>query len=135
MLFASLAAMLAGLLTGTSASGKEQVTVTGKKTYTLIVASEKISGMTTSCGNNIVCDMYAVRKKKDSRWHSLYHIDGFHYEQGYEYRIRVRETHCLDYRRGEPAWTEYKLLRVISRKKKDSENLPDTLIPEWFTEE
>lgn len=36
---------------------------------------------------------------------------------------------------GQPAWTEYDLLDVLSKEEKKSENLPLHFIPEWFYEE
>ena len=35
---------------------------------------------------------------------------------------------------GDPAWTEYELLEVISKEHKDSENLPPHFIPNWYFE-
>ena len=35
----------------------------------------------------------------------------------------------------DPAWTEYELLEVISKKRKDSENLPPHFIPDWYFEQ
>ncbi|WP_192910002.1 DUF4377 domain-containing protein, partial [Bacteroides salyersiae] len=62
-------------------------------------------------------------------------IQGFEYEPGYEYQIRISETSYLDYNMSEPAWTEYKILSVISKEKKKSENLPDNFIPVWYYEQ
>ena len=33
---------------------------------------------------------------------------------------------------GEPAWTEYELLEVLSKECKESEDLPEDFIPDWF---
>lgn len=63
------------------------------------------------------------------------YIDGFEFEKGYEYKIKISETSYLDYRMGQPAWTEYDLLDVLSKEKKNSEGLPLHFIPEWFYEE
>lgn len=35
---------------------------------------------------------------------------------------------------GEPAWTEYERLEVISKEKKDSEEMPLHFIPKWYYE-
>ena len=36
---------------------------------------------------------------------------------------------------GDPAWTEYELLEVISKEHKNSENLPPHFIPDWYFEQ
>lgn len=41
----------------------------------------------------------------------------------------------MDYNMGDPAWTEYKLLEVISKERKNSENLPPHFIPDWYFEQ
>ena len=33
-----------------------------------------------------------------------------------------------------PAWTEYDLLEILSKEKKNSDGLPEHFIPEWFSE-
>lgn len=46
------------------------------------------------------------------------YIDGFEFEKGYEYKIKVSETSYLDHSMGQPAWTEYDLLDVLSKEEK-----------------
>lgn len=106
--------------------------VTDYKEYIFIVAPTKVPGVVTSCGNNLLTDVYAVMKEHSTEWEALGSIDGFEYESGYEYQIRISETSYLDYTMGEPAWTEHKLLQVISKDKKDPEGLPSHFIPEWY---
>ena len=53
-------------------------------------------------------------------------------KKGYEYKIKISETSYLDYSMENSAWTEYELLEIISKNKKDSENLPLHLIPESY---
>ena len=36
---------------------------------------------------------------------------------------------------GEPAWTEYKLLEVLSKERKDSKDLPVDFIPDWYEDD
>lgn len=56
-------------------------------------------------------------------WHSG--IEGFDYEPGYEYVIRVRKENIEN-----PAMDQssirYILVKVVSKKKKESEHLPQT---------
>lgn len=105
--------------------------VTDYKEYALTIASEKIPGIIWSDGFNYLSDVYAVKKENAQEWESLGFIDGFEFEKGYEYKIKISETSYLDYRMGQPAWTEYSLLEIISKDKKDSESIPLHFIPEW----
>ena len=77
-------------------------------------------------------EVYAVKKDHSDTWIQQSWIDGFEYENGYEYKIKVRETSYLDYNRSEPAWTEYKMTELISKEKKASEGIPDNFIPKWY---
>ena len=110
--------------------------IQGYKEYTMSVASRKIPGVVgLGCGSSALTDVYAVKKESSQEWESFWGIQGFDYEDGYEYVIKISETNYLDYRRGDPAWTEYELIKVIYREKKDSQGLPEHFIPEWYTEE
>ena len=59
--------------------------VTDYQEYEVTVASEKIPGVYTSCGNNVLTDVYAVRYAGEDDWKMLPSIAGFEYESGYEY--------------------------------------------------
>ena len=109
--------------------------VTDYQEYEVTVASEKIPGVYISCGNNILTDVYAVRYAGEDDWKMLASIEGFEYESGYEYTLRISRTDYLDYSMGEPAWTEYALIEEISKEAKASENVPDNFIPEWYFEQ
>ena len=109
--------------------------ITDYKEYTLMVASVKLPGVVTSCGNNVFTDVYAVKKEQSTEWESQGSIGNFEYEEGYEYQIRISETSYLDYSMGEPAWTEDELLEVISKEHRNSENLPPHFIPNWYFEQ
>lgn len=106
--------------------------VTGYEEYTVTVASTKLQGVLSSCGSSFLSDIYAVKKEDSKEWEQLSGVQDFDYEVGYEYKILISETNFLDYNMGEPAWTEYKLLKVLSKEKKDSEELPENFIPNWF---
>ena len=111
---------------------EEDRKVTGYKEYTLTVASVKLPGVLTSSGINILADVHAVKNEQSTDWKAHGSIGKFEYEEGYEYQIRISETSYLDYSMGDPAWTEYSLLEVISKERKDSENLPPHFIPNWY---
>lgn len=122
-------------LTACSDDNKEGRKITDYKEYTLTVASVKLPGVVTSCGNNVFTDVYAVKNEQSTEWEAQGSIGNFEYEEGYEYQIRISETSYLDYSMGEPAWTEYDLLEVIAKERKDSENLPPHFIPNWYFEQ
>lgn len=122
-------------LTACNDDDEEGRKITGYKEYTLTVASVKLPGVLTSSGSNALADVYAVKKELSTDWEAHGDIAKFEYEEGYEYQIRISETSYLDYRMGDPAWAEYELLEVISKERKDSENLPPHFIPDWYFEQ
>ena len=67
---------------------------------------------------------YVIRYDGDELWQTCnYFITGFDYEQGYEYYLKAElvelEQPIMDWGN-----KEYKVIEVISKEKKDSENLP-----------
>ena len=106
--------------------------VTGYEEYSLTVASKKLFGTIFIAPDYDLMETYAVKKVDSDQWKPLNNIKGFDYETGYEYTLRISETHYLDYRISEPAWTEYKLLEVLSKEKKNSEGLPEHFISETY---
>ena len=108
--------------------------VTDYKEYSLTIASKKIPGVCWSDGFNYLSDVYAVKKENAQEWESLGVIDKFEFEKGYEYKVKISETNYLDYSMENPAWTEYELLEIISKNRKDSENLPLHFIPKSYYE-
>lgn len=109
--------------------------ITDYKEYVLTVASEMKPGVIWSEGRDYLKEVYPVKKENTEDWEAMGYIDGFEFEKGYEYKIKISETSYLDYSMGQPAWTEHELLDVLSKEKKDSEGLPLHFIPEWFYEE
>ena len=102
--------------------------VIGYREYELLVASGTSPGLVWSCGMNIRADVYAVKMEDTREWEAFGHsIGGFEYESGYEYRIRISESDYLDYTMATPAWTEYDLLEILSKEKKNSDGLPEHL--------
>lgn len=109
--------------------------IIGYEEYTMVVASERLPGI-VGIGVNILGEVFAIKKDAGNEWtYFPGFIEGFEYEAGYEYEIEIVETHFLDHRRGDPAWTEYKLLRVISKNEIQSEGLPENFIPDWFLQQ
>lgn len=106
--------------------------VTDYKEYALTIASKKIPGVCWSDGFNYLSDVYAVKKENAQEWESLGFIDGFEFEKGYEYKIKISETSYLNHDMEQHAWTEYSLLEIISKDKKDSDGVPLHFIPEWY---
>ena len=92
--------------------------ITDYKEYVLTVASEMKPGVIWSEGNNFLKEVYVVKKEIAEDWEAMGYIDGFEFEKGYEYKIKVSETSYLDHSMGQPAWTEYDLLDVLSKEKK-----------------
>lgn len=106
--------------------------VTDYKEYVLTVASEKVPGVLWSEGSNYLSEVYAVKKEQSDEWSAFGPIDGFEFAKGYEYQIKIGETSYLDYAMGDPAWTERDLLEIISKNKKDSEDVPLHFIPKAY---
>ncbi len=102
--------------------------VTDYREYTLTVASKKLPGVVFSGGSDSPAEVYAVKEEGSQQWEQLYGISDFEYESGYEYKIRISRTSYLDHNMGDPAWTEYKLLKILSKEKKESEGLPQNFI-------
>lgn len=114
---------------------QEETKVTNHQEYTLTVASKTLRGAVSLGGSNVPADVLAVKKENSQIWEPFYGLQNFTYESGYEYRIRISETSYLNYSMGEPAWTEYTFLQLLSKEKKESEGLPENFIPDWFYEQ
>ena len=93
--------------------------VTDYKELVLTVASKKVPGILGD-GHSHLTEVYAVKEEPSDEWSAFGYIDGFEFEPGYEYRIRISRTSYLDYSMGQPAWDEQKLLEVISKDKKEA---------------
>ena len=132
--FAVLLASLLTLagLTACSGDDEEGRKITNYQEYELTVASKQVLGMAYSCGNRHIRKLYAVKKDGAKDWKPLSHIQNFDCGEGYEYRIKISETSYLDYRMGEPAWTEYDLIEIKSKEKCESEGLPTNFLPDGY---
>ena len=67
MLFVAFLTM-AGLTACSDDNNEEGRKITDYKEYTLTVASAKLPGVLTSCGNNVCTDVYAVKKEQATEW-------------------------------------------------------------------
>lgn len=68
--------------------------------------------------------MYWVKFPGDKQWRTLYpNIEGFEHEAGYEYVLKVEQTEPVSKIMDAPIEHFYKLLKVISKEKKQSEGL------------
>lgn len=130
--FILLVSLLMCACTEDNEEGKK---VTAYSESTLTVASVKLPGVLTSSGSNVLADVYAVKNEQSTDWEAHGSIGKFEYEEGYEYQILISETSYLDYQMGDPAWTEYELLEVLSKERKNSEELPSHFIPNWYFEQ
>mgnify|MGYP005944664983 FL=1 len=109
-------------------NSEEGKKVTDYQEYELTVASKQLLGFAYFDGKKLFRKVYAVKKDGSQNWESFSAIQNFTYEKGYEYRIRISDTSYLDYDSNALAWTEHKLLEVLSKEKRDSENLPENLL-------
>jgi len=67
---------------------------------------------------------YLVKEAGQNDWQFLYNeIDGFEYEPGYEYEIEVVKEK-IENPAADQSSIRYILIKVLSKTKKESENLP-----------
>lgn len=62
--------------------------ITDHKEYILTVASKKVPGIMTSCGNNYLTDVFAIKKEQSNDWVSFGSIKEFDFEKEYEPNFR-----------------------------------------------
>ena len=109
--------------------------IINQQEYELTVASKLVPGTVyVGCGNDYVSDVYAGKKEQSDEWSTFWNIADFKHEPGNEYRIQVEETTYEDHLMGEPVWTESRLLKVLSIEAKDSEDVPEHLLPKQYYE-
>jgi len=89
------------------------------KEMTVTIASEK----SLYTGGEMYAPYFA-KIEGETQWTSLEGISGFDFEEGYEYVLRIWREKWHDGEIQDASIYRYKLLEVISRDKKDSENLP-----------
>lgn len=96
----------------------------------LYVASEKYRIPEPDCPGFFICNRssedescFIIRFRQEYEWDwTAWPITDFAYEEGYEYVIEVL---CIDYyRRDDVLYRTFKCCRILSKQKKQSENLP-----------
>lgn len=97
------------------------------KIETLIIASEQRLGL--SPGGGSVFPYYIARNSETDEWrYYCSYIEGFKYETGYEYVVEIKvHEDDLDPTLADQELRSYSLHKIISKEKKDSENLPENL--------
>ncbi len=97
-----------------------------KKTY--IVADHK-----SSCTGLMPMDCYLVKEKAKNEWGYFYNfIEGFDYEEGFEYKIKVSVTKYEQVAADASSYT-YRLLKIMS-KRKTNYNPTEKLNGKWVLE-
>lgn len=99
------------------------------KIETLIIASEQRLGFSPGGGNTF--PYYIAKNTEDDEWRFYCsYIEGFNYETGYEYVIEIKiHEDDLDPTMADQELRSYSLHKIISKEKKDSENLPENSEP------
>jgi len=105
--------------------------VAGYQEYILTIALQKLQGIVDT-GFNILSDVDAAKKNISQQWKQLAGTQGLDYENSYEYATKISEINYLDFSCDTPAWSEYKLLEIISKEKKNYQGLPENFIPNWW---
>ena len=99
--------------------------------YVMTVASKTLEGHVLNDGLLIQTQVLAVKTLSRPEWHALpmTSIKGFEYEPGYEYELLIGETSCVDDRLMDgPVWSEFKLVKVMSKEEVESEGLPENFL-------
>lgn len=92
----------------------------GQDTVDMVVASEKRTAMGVG-----PMDVYLVKENKDTEWTYFYsEIEGFKYEVGYEYVLKVKKEKLEEPLPADASSIKYILIKEISKIQKTSENLP-----------
>lgn len=92
--------------------------ITDYKEYILTIASKKVPGVMSSCGNNYLTDVYAVKKEQSNDWVPFGSIKGFDFEKEYEYKIKISETTFLDYSMGDQHGRNMNCLKQYPKRKR-----------------
>lgn len=89
---------------------------------TIIVASRKVMDIEPSGASER--EYFLIKTNKSDKWEYLSpNIQGFNYEEGYEYMLKVRIT-TINNPQQDQYPKSYALIEIISKTKKQSENLP-----------
>lgn len=89
---------------------------------TITIASEKAIGIDPSGLSKR--EYFLIKQKASAKWEYLsQNIQGFEYERGYEYTLKVK-VQTIKKPKEDQYSESYILLEVLSKEKKQSENLP-----------
>lgn len=111
--------MMKSLLIGLSINFLLGACQTTKNTERLVIASER-----ADCTGVMPMKCLVVKKEGEKDWEFFYNnIEGFNYEPGYEYVIEVRKD-AVAMPTADQSSLHYRLVKEISKKQKQSENLP-----------
>lgn len=96
---------------------------------TLTIASEKRMGYAGWTGS--LAPYYLAKNMEDDKWSFFcIYIEGFDYEEGYEYVVEINvHEEPVDPTLADQKLISYSLHKIISKEKKNSENLPEDLEP------
>lgn len=87
---------------------------------TLIIASKK-----SDCVGLLAQKCLLIKENDQQNWEYFYDsIIGFTYEEGFEYKVLISEKE-IESPTQDASSIEYKLINVVSKLKKVSENLPN----------
>lgn len=94
---------------------------------TLTIASEKRMGYAGWTGS--LAPYYLAKNMEDDKWRFFcIYIEGFDYEEGYEYVVEIKvHEEPVDPTLADQELISYSLHKIISKEKKKSENLPEDL--------
>ncbi len=89
--------------------------------HIITVASDKLLDEVRQNKDEVFAEVYVVRVGESDEWTPVNAIEGFEYEEGYEYRLKVDAMPSGD----NPS---VKVLEVVLKEGKTSENLPKSFI-------
>ncbi|MCD8186874.1 MAG: DUF4377 domain-containing protein [Rikenellaceae bacterium] len=93
------------------------------KIFTVTVASS-VQERENENESTSVPFVYYVKFEDSMDWEMFPHyIGGFEYEEGYEYRIKMKQTRLKNPAQDQDP-LEYTLLEILTKTQKDSEGLP-----------
>lgn len=102
---------------------------------TVVIASKKLDAVVFSCGFESKMPVYAVKQGNSSQWTACSdQINNFDYMEGYEYIVKLGKKNFHDKNMSVSSWSEYFLIELVSKEKKESESLPETFIPDSWEE-
>lgn len=102
---------------------------------TVVIASKKLDAIVSSCGIESKIPVYAVKQSSSAQWSACSdQINNFDYKEGYEYVVKLGKKNFHDKNMSVTSWSEYYLVELVSKEKKESEGLPETFIPDSWTE-